>query len=353
MIEERHFASINDVIVHCEKELSAPELRNLFHLDGITHLWMRDGTLIPSITESFTSPYLYRGQICRHRPCLPGVFRGMPLVDHPHLLPPADWVRCLVDRVKLEEFVGALDGHPASAYAREIGLRTYPYGLAQHYELTTDRMDLTEDHRVAAFFATNTHSNGTWTPVREGVGVLYRLHRRSLSAHFEGWLEWLGKQALPRPSEQRAYTLTLGLGLDFEALPIEVFTFQQIADFGERINTLFLGGAALFPPDVMAELALTIRSDKTLPCSVLESLMGEGFPSDGLAGEAARSAALIATHSRFQVTDREPHSLSVRQHQEATKAVDCMKATFLDGVGAIAVRTAAKTTPSIGDDGSQ
>lgn len=353
MIEERHFASIDDVITHCEKELNGSELRNLLPLHGITHLWTSDGTLIPYFSESFTSPHLYRGQICRHRPCLPGVFRGMPLVDHPHSLPPAAWVRCLVDRIKLEEFVGALDGHPASAYAREIGLRTYPCGLAQHYELSTDRMDLTEDHRVAAFFATNTHHSGAWTPVRDGVGVLYRLHRRSFFEHFGERLEWLGKQVLPRPNEQRACTLVMGLGLDFETLPIEVFTFQQVADCGERLNAHFDGGAALFPPDVMAELALTIRSDTTLPRSVLESLMREGVPADDLTDEAERSAALIATHSRFRVIDREPHSLSARQHQEATKAVDCMKETFLHGVGVMAVRKVAKTTSSTGDDGSQ
>lgn len=39
MIQERHFASIDEVLAHCETEVSAPHFRDYFQLDGITHLW--------------------------------------------------------------------------------------------------------------------------------------------------------------------------------------------------------------------------------------------------------------------------------------------------------------------------
>lgn len=338
MIEEKHFASIDAVLTELEKEGNAKYIRSFFQLDGVDYLWTKDGTLVPSVAASFSSPYLYRGQVRRHRPCVPGVFRGLGLADHPHRLPPEDWVRCLVNRTKLEEFVEALENHPATAYAREIGLRTYPYGLAQHYELATDRIDLTQDHRVAAFFATNACENGIWSPATSGDGVLYRLHTVSFSKHFKDRLECLGKQALPRPGEQKAYALTLPLGMDFESLPIEVYTFPQISACGERINAHFNGGAALFPHDVMADIARAIRTDKVVPRSVLRGLMREAVPLAHLDDEVQRSTALIERQSSFTVSDRAPWALSPHQQEEAGTATEKMKETFLDRVGTLAVR---------------
>jgi len=344
MLYEKHFASIDDVLAELEKDVSSAHVCEFFSLDGITHLWTKDGTLVPSVTSSFSSPFLYRGQVHRHRPCVPGVFRGLSQANHPHQLPPADWARCLVDRIKLDEFVSALEDHPATAYAREIGLRTYPQGLAQHYELATDRMDLTQDHRVAAFFATNTRRDGIWSPATTGDGVLYRIHTVSFSKHFKEHFECIGKQVLPRPEQQKAYALALPLGLDFETLPIEVYTFPQIASCGERINTHFDGGDALFPHDVMADLAQTIKADNAVPRSVLQMLMRSAVPMPRPDNEVERSAALIERHSSFKVSDRALHELSPSQREEASRSTEKMKQTFLDGVSMLAVRRLSAST---------
>lgn len=74
----------------------------------------------------------------------------------------AERVRLFVDRVRLEEFLLALCDHPALDYAEQIGLRLQPYGLAQHYEMATDQLDLTQDHNVAVFFATNRRIGNEW-----------------------------------------------------------------------------------------------------------------------------------------------------------------------------------------------
>lgn len=333
----RHFPSIEPLLAELEQEVVAKELCELFPgLDGTDYLWTADKHLIPSITASFSSPYLYRGQVVRHQPCLPGVFRELAQVDHPSKLSLLDRVRCFADRVRLEEFMLALDHHPASDYAREIGLALHPYALAQHYELATDRIDLTQDHRVAAFFATNTLTAICWQPIASGTGVLYRLHRQSFAQHMRGRLECIGKQALPRPGEQKAYTLQLPLGMDFEMLPIEIFTFTHNEACGQRLNDHFSGGTALFPPDVMADVASTIKTEAALPESIVRRLMRGARPFSSPDHTAEVSIEALG----LNISDRPLIALTAAQIATARAAVKTMRSTFLQNVGALAVRSA-------------
>ncbi|QIL20206.1 FRG domain-containing protein [Thermomonas sp. HDW16] len=335
----QHFDSIEDVLVVLQREVVADEMRNLFRLDGIEYLWTSDGTMIPSITSDFVSPYLYRGQTARHRPCLPSVFRGLSAVDHPQKLTPAERARCFVDRVKLEEFTLALEMHPASRYAREIGLRVHPYALAQHYELPTDRIDLTQDHAVAAFFATNSCKNGVWLPERDGIGIVYRLHRNSFSEHYPDNLVCIGKQALPRPGEQKAYAFTLPLGFDFERFPMDIYTFQQVESCGQRLNDHFKGGDSLFPPDVMAEVANTIKAATTLSRQVVTRILGlDKSPPLPATKALEMNETFLRMHSSVHVSDREPIAMNSSQRKRAQASVKRMRRTFLKGVGALAVR---------------
>jgi hypothetical protein len=174
----KHFPSIEALLAALRAEV--PE--NLFRTDPADsgYEWVTDGErvkLVPSMASTFWSPFLYRGQTRRHQPCVPGVFRGLPLVDHPLKLSQLGRGRCLLARVRLEEFLCALARHPASAFAHEIGLVTYPEAIAQHYEMQTDRIDLTQDPEIAAFFATNERlADGQWRPKATGEpGVIYRL----------------------------------------------------------------------------------------------------------------------------------------------------------------------------------
>lgn len=335
----RHFDSVESALALFDEALVGEELGKYFYLDTVDHLWTSDGTLIPSITSPFASPYLYRGQVTRYSPCLPSVFRGLAPGDHPLKLPPGDRARLLIDRVRVEEFALALDAHPASSYAREIGLRLWPYAMAQHYELATDRIDLTQDHKVAAFFATHTFEDGRWAPVKDGVGILYRLHTTSFSRHFKEQLEGIGKQVWPRPSEQRAYALVLPLGLDFEALPIEIYAFDQDEACSLRIGGRFENGASLFPPDVMVDIASAIRSAPTLARSLLARVLGVDTALEASARPLTEVQEFLEQQSTVRICDREPIGLSSSQLDTASAAVETMRSTFLDRVGALAVRS--------------
>jgi hypothetical protein len=341
----RHHRSIDEVLELFEKDVVANQMRNLFRLGDIEYLWTADGSLIPSITSPFASAFLYRGQTARYRPCLPSVFRGISVSRCESAgwagLSLAERVRLIVERVRLDEFVSALFDHPASAYAREIGLKLHPMALAQHYELATDRLDLTQDQMVAAFFATNTRTEEGWVPVDAGTGVMYRLAAGAFRKHMPGKLVCIGKQTLPRPGEQKAHTLTLQLVLDFERLPIEIYTFSQDSSCGQRLNDRFNGGASLFPPDVLAEVAETICSEPSVPEWIVAWLLSnDAACRDIFAGTSEQFGKLLLRYSHIRFSDRDRIGLSASQKVRASQALEMTKQTFLDKVGALAVRNA-------------
>lgn len=330
----RHFESVDHVLAWMER--SVPPA--LFPPNpNVAYHWLADGTLVPSIMSSFTSPYLYRGQIKRFRPCVPGVFRGFPLVRRPSQLSDACWLRSIADRVRLEEFLFALRRHPACDYAREIGLRIFPYSIAQHYEMATDRIDLTQNHRIAAFFATNAREDSDWRPVQRGVGVMYRIGVRQFSQPMSEHLECVGKQALPRPGEQKAWTLRLGLGQDFESLPVEICTFNQDEACGERINKEFGCGDILFPQDVLAEIADSIKSSPSLCSRLLVKVLTLPEFSEEW-GARKKSVSQFEDVLGLPVLDRALIEIGRVQFKTAEKAVASMRGNFLNDVGLLAVR---------------
>jgi len=340
-----HFESVDAVL----DRIRADVPWNPFLSDDdskVAYEWVADrseGRLVPSLASPFWSPFLYRGQCRRWPRCIPAVFRGLQFVDHPQKLTRWERARCFLARVQLEEFLLALADHPAVPYAREIGLKMSREALAQHYEMATDRLDLSQNPEVAAFFATNSRADdGRWIPINEGRGVVYRLdisgHSRSL---LSGELEWIGKQILPRPGEQKGWTLQMPLGGDLENLPVDIFTFGQRKESGRRINEKFAGGRHLFPPDVLAEVAQAIRDSKSVARSLVSRVLAlEGCRGDLHRRELAASVGFFAEQFGIAVEDREPLSFSLRQRADAEAQTHCMKDAFFDDVGVRAVRRA-------------
>lgn len=313
--------------------------------NDVVYEWVANGSegrIVPSLASPFWSPFLYRGQMHRHSPCIPGVFRGLQFVDHPQKLTRLERAKCFLARVRLEEFLLALADHPAVAYAREIGLAMSSEALAQHYEMATDRLDLSQDPEVAAFFATNTRTDdGCWVPVDGGTGVMYRVDISSrYRALRSGELEWIGKQVLPRPGEQKGWTLRVPLGGDFESLPVDAFTFAQKKASSQRINEKFVGGKLLFPPDVLAEVAQEIRGSKSVARSLVgRALASQGYTGDSHGRELDASAGFFASEFGIAVEDRAPLSFSLRQRADAQAQAEQMKEMFLDDVAVRAVRS--------------
>lgn len=343
----QHFGSIDEAMALLISEVPGNPFLGM--KGAKAYNWIRDGEearLLPSPSTSFSSPFLYRGQTARYSPCLPGVFRGMPMVHQLQDLPTLDEAKLFLARIRMEEFLAALPQHPSYAYSRQLKLVISEEALAQHYEISTDRIDLTEDPDVAAFFATNWRDeNGCWHPACEGQGVIYRAAisdlRHVMGKEREHRLEWIGKQAWPRPGEQKAWTLRLPLGLDFEKFPVDILTFDHQEKCSTHFHDLFAQGAKLFPPDVLSELADQIKFSTTIDRKALSDMMRGWYgwiPEDQHEQALDACAAFLWDRFGIDVEDRGAIQLSPEQMARAQAQTEQMKKTFLDDVGLLTVR---------------
>lgn len=109
---------------------------------------------------------LYRGQSSYYERCLPSLYRRK-------------WSdsQKLERLVQIEDFKTILNDNPEIKDEIEGGLAVNYIGLAQHYGIETNVIDLTNSFGVAAFFATSDYDSLTQTyrPVMEIVrkGVIY------------------------------------------------------------------------------------------------------------------------------------------------------------------------------------
>jgi len=342
-----HCESIADVLQSVTAQI--PENPLGTDADRDQYEWMDwgdedGGRIMPSLNSPFASPYLYRGQSQRYQPCLPAVYRGFPLVRNPQELPSEGRDYFLLSEVRRQEFYGVLNQHAASRFAKEIGLHLSPIALAQHYEIPTDHLDLTSDPEVAAFFAACWRDDKEeWQPVEEGEGIVYRFDLtafpRALGDQFKAdeffrCVEMIGLQTLPRPGEQKAWTFHLPLGLDFERLPLDVYTFRQRPDAGRTLLARFDQGRALFPRDVLAEVSKSIRSAGSVPSSILEEvLIHHECRPDKLNEAVDTYSKRFRNEFRIDVTDRDPLALDGEQRTLATGDLDRKRADFLRNVG--------------------
>lgn len=160
--------------------------------------------------------YLYRGQNEEVVPCLPTIYRGGP-----------NDAQVFLQRMRLVQFHRLLKSHPVvTRFFEKHHFLVNVEGLAQHYGLKTEVLDLTSNLDVALFFATCKYDKDTDTydyyhDEVEHEGVLYvfdpvRDNEPSPSLHFDKYMNGnitpIGLQAFPRPGAQFGYALHIGKG---------------------------------------------------------------------------------------------------------------------------------------------
>lgn len=204
------------------------------------------------------SMQMYRGQTRKYSSCTPTLAR---------LKKTEDQLLALCRRIAFEDAIGE---HPMVRMAEQARLLDSPLyvdreGLAQHYGLATDMLDVTSNFDVASFFATCIwdESQRTYLPVpsNEKAGVMYRITpalmigMEPLSNAF-GPVHIVGWQPLPRPEQQRASVVKMQPEQDFTSLPtVETFYFRHQEHISHRVWEAFDQGDVLFPKDAAAELA--------------------------------------------------------------------------------------------------
>ncbi|NWO07105.1 MAG: FRG domain-containing protein [Alteromonadaceae bacterium] len=186
-------------------------------------------------------------------------------------------------------FKQALETHPVITRLRSNvfnpggGIAPLPIcidldGIAQHYGLPTQYLDITSNFSVASFFATQRWDNKAkkFEPMRMNPipGVIYQLLPDILIAkQGDGKIPYtpVGWQPFPRPEQQRANAIHLGAGEDFvKTLPVASFRFKHSRNQSKRIYEEFEGGDKLFPADDLADFAESVQSKTTFPQRTLE-----------------------------------------------------------------------------------
>lgn len=167
-------------------------------------------------------------------------------------------------------FARELDNHPVTEHARESKLKLDRIALAQHYGIPTGYLDLTDDFMTSAFFATCKETPKGWEPVREGIGIIYRVDLEGLSNPF-GEYKPLGPQSLPRPTDQCAWVSEIPITHSFDGWPnVFIMSFQHDHSVGEYFLNKFEGGEKLFPFDPLADVAHEIVNCGEVPDILLD-----------------------------------------------------------------------------------
>lgn len=265
-----------------------------------------DGPCVLKPTTSCINSY-FRGQTLYHEDCCPTLYRNKK----------KDNIDRFIDRLRTSEFELLIQKHPFVKLIYEQGIRFRNFGedacvklkvdslgLAQHYELETDLIDLTSDKWVAAFFASCINKNGRYIPIDElkdkaSFGVIYRYTlppEQYLSAHeklnYKQKFSIIGLQPFNRPGEQRGFALQLDEGENLNTVRgIEKYHFRHDKLAAEIIYNRMNQGKDLFPYDELEELAKKIKCSKKISNDAFK-LAFEKYSVSGMDEELVRDACI-------------------------------------------------------------
>ncbi|HJH27884.1 MAG TPA: hypothetical protein C5S37_14245 [Methanophagales archaeon] len=208
--------------------------------------------------------YLFRGQPEDDSPCLSKIYRNNP-----------NEIDIFIARLKQIEFELVLREHPAIQDIQKDGIHISFTGLAQHYELATDYLDVTSDPYIAAFFAVCTYckSEQRYIPVSSQNGPSVLMKTPALvytNPVTEPKLEIVGLQPFPRPGNQKAYAVKLRKGENFSA---QKMLFHHSKESSQKIYDLFDGGKKLFPPDPIKNKAQEISEGVVFSQEAFEQVL--------------------------------------------------------------------------------
>lgn len=223
-------------------------LHSLIGLDDTVHL--RSGTEMSSVS--------YRGQIENFGSCVSTLDRCNTQKEQ---------IVALFRTIAFEELLGE---HPFVTVSKQNHFMGTPLhidytGIAQHYGLHTNYLDITANFDVACFFATC-----KWDPslkkylplgYTNKAGVIYRIYDFVMNPFMnqnnqKESFSYLGWQPLPRPEQQRANVIKLAKGQDFDTISsVKKFYFKHSISSSRRIYKMFDEGKILFPEDSGANLA--------------------------------------------------------------------------------------------------
>lgn len=218
---------------------------------------MEDGTHILMPLSPAQHSY-YRGESSYHEDCRPSLFRkGMTEAD------------IFVERVKRCELELMMQQYPitdlfANSIQAQAPDKTWipiPFrigydGMAQHYGIKTEFMDLTLEPWTAAFFAATKYDDATdtYTPIEDTDtyrdGAFYLRNEMPLPNPSFSRIDVVGMQPLLRPGRQSAYVFRMNQGENFNTMA-QKDHFRHDAAVNRQIFEYANNGNKLFPKELI------------------------------------------------------------------------------------------------------
>lgn len=203
--------------------------------------------------------FLFRGQKEFFPQCLPTLLREKRDADHMFL-----------ERMRIVEFELMVKQYPAVRFFEQENLAVDYTGLAQHYGLLTDVLDLTSDVRTALFFAMcdydkardcyhPKHEDKEYTAYLYAYPVINRIMEadaRKAGDFLKKELRVIGMQPFTRPGAQCGYSFHVNGDNSFKGY---LYSFSFTRKDSEDYYELMIDRRHIWNKDFISDKALRIR----------------------------------------------------------------------------------------------
>lgn len=200
----------------------------------------------------------FRGENCYHEDCRPTLYRK-DMDDASVFVERVK--RCELERMMKEYPITDLFAHsihaqdPAGEW-HQFHFRVGFDGMAQHYGIKTEFLDLTLDPWTAAFFAATKYDDktDTYSPIIDmdnfQYGTFYLYNETPIPFRKSSRIDVVGMQPLSRPGRQSAYVFHMNKGENFNALA-QKDLFRHDPKINQEIFEHFNSGNQLFPQELL------------------------------------------------------------------------------------------------------
>lgn len=203
----------------------------------------------------------YRGEKIYHELCKPSLFRNLSSKN------------ILIERLRTCVFELLLESHPIVKDFLNSGYDIEPIGLAQHYGLKTNLLDLSNNKWVAAFFACTTPNPiGEYelldSSFENSMGILYSLEVEPEDYYKDILI--IGAQPFERPTRQNAYAISLSEDDNFnDRKGLRVIPFKHNKDAESILFDMFYRSKKIFPEDTLVNVVNNINKMKEISSSAV------------------------------------------------------------------------------------
>ena len=268
--------------------------------------------------------FLFRGQGWFFNPCLPTLLREKR--DSEHLF---------VEHMRIVEFELMLKQYPSVQYFEQEKLEVDYVGLAQHYGLNTEVLDLTSDIRTALFFAMCDYDrvNDCYHPKsvdKEYVGYVYAYpvigeimaYKGEMTGNFLMHdLKVIGLQPFSRPGSQRGFSLHLGGEKSFKGY---LYSFSYSKEDSEAYYEEMINQRHVWDKDFIVEKTKAIKETETFTFDAL-ALATKRYGKGATVSQTQRRMNAIGFHFSnnvsWRLSSEERAGLSVEFDKRQKEAI--------------------------------